>query len=362
VLNLRRIAAAKLRRHTLLQSLQVARALAAGSVVAFHLSIMMGEARYGGRAVLSHYTSRGNLGVDFFFVLSGFIILFAHSQQIEKPGAWRDYLRRRFVRLYPVYWLYTGVFVVLLLLIGGTDATMPSNLIDWVGAVTLVRFSEVIPPLPVAWSLFHEIAFYALFLLLMLNRKAGIGVFALWGLTCVVFFHNLADGPATPWNVYTASTNLWFFFGMGACLLYWRLARGWLPAAAGLAVLGLATMLNMNHRLWPALLVSGFALAMAGIAKLEDEGWFSCPRWMVYVGNASYTIYLTHESLAGVLLKVATKTGAYQRMGGEAVYLLVLPATIALGCLAYATVERPMLHLLSGGARRRPAGQRKAAY
>jgi exopolysaccharide production protein ExoZ len=346
----------------LLQSLQVARALAAGGVAAFHLSLMMGEDRYGGRAVFGEFTSRGNLGVDFFFVLSGFIILFAHAADIEKPGAWRDYLKRRIVRLYPVYWLYTGVFVALLAIIGGTDATAPTSAVDWLGTLTLVRFSAVMPPLPVTWSLFHEIAFYAMFLLLLINRTIGIAAFAVWALACAVFFHHLIDVTPTPWNAYTAACNLWFFFGMGACLLYWRLASGWWPAIAGLAIVAFAATLNMDHKLWPLLLVTGFALAVAGIAKLEDAGWFSCPRWLVYVGNASYSIYLTHESLAGVLLKATIKTGAFKWLGGEAAYLLVLPATIALGCLAYATVERPLLHRLSGGLRRRPAGNTKPAH
>jgi len=194
----------------------------------------------------------------------------------------------------------------------------------------------------------------------MVHRRIGLAAFALWALLCIVFFHHLGEVPPTPWNVYTASANLWFFFGMGACLLYWRLNRGWWPAIAGLAIVALAATLDRENRLWPLLLVTGFALAVAGVAKLEDSGLFSCPRWLVYAGNASYTIYLTHESCAGVLLKVAMKTGAYGWMGGQAVYLLVLPATIALGCLAYATVERPLLHRLSGKARQRSTQQRPA--
>jgi peptidoglycan/LPS O-acetylase OafA/YrhL len=341
--------AAKPRGNGLLQSLQVARALAAGGVAAFNVSVMMSESRYGGRGIFSAYTGRGNLGIDFFFVLSGFIILFAYSDQIEKPGAWRDYLKRRFVRLYPVYWLYTGVFVALLAVIGGTGATLPSGALNWLETITLVRFSEEDPPLAVAWSQVHQIAFYAMFLVLMINRRLGIAGFALWALTCIVLFHQLLEGSPTPWFVYTAAVNLWFFFGMGACLLYWRLASGWWAAAVGLAILALAAPLNLDHRLWPVLLVTGFALAIAGIAKLEDARWFSCPRWLVYMGNASYTIYLTHESLAGVLLKIAMKTGAYDRLGGEAIYLMVLPATFALGCLVYAMVERPLVRSLSGG-------------
>ena len=63
---------------TLFISIQLGRALVALAVAAFHLSITFSDPRYGGQAVLSEWTNRGNIGVDFFFVLSGFIILKAH--------------------------------------------------------------------------------------------------------------------------------------------------------------------------------------------------------------------------------------------------------------------------------------------
>src|SRR5882762_91392 len=116
----------------MLKALQAGRALAAISVAAFHLSLMMGLDRYGGQAVFREYTKLGNLGVDFFFVLSGFIILFAHVDDIGKSDAWGAYVYRRFVRLFPIYWLYTGTFVLLLALVGGTDAKMPTTLGDWI--------------------------------------------------------------------------------------------------------------------------------------------------------------------------------------------------------------------------------------
>src|SRR4051794_11170095 len=105
----------------MLRVLQASRALAATSVAAFHLSVDMGLERYGGDAAFREFTRHGFRGVDFFFVLSGFIILFAHAGDIGKPQAWAEYLYRRWVRVFPIYWLYTAGFVGLLLLGLGTD-------------------------------------------------------------------------------------------------------------------------------------------------------------------------------------------------------------------------------------------------
>lgn len=331
----------------MLGSLQGGRALAATAVVCFHLSAMMGEPRYGGERVFDDFVARGNLGVDFFFVLSGFIILFAHEKDIGQPQRWREYAKRRFLRLYPVYWLYTALFVAAFVVLGGAGAKVsfaPADMASW---VALVRFTEAVPPLPVAWSLYHEVLFYALFMLLIVHRPLGLAALFAWALLCFANFHHINAGPPTALSVYTALCNLWFFFGMGAYLLFKRLRSGVACAVAGGAVLAVAAFLDLDHVLWPFMLVTGLALGIAGVARIEAAGHLRCPAWLVYVGNASYTIYLAHESMSGLLLKAAMKSGTHAALGGEATFLLVLAATVGLGCLAYAIVEKPLLRLLS---------------
>jgi peptidoglycan/LPS O-acetylase OafA/YrhL len=54
-------------------------------VLAFHLSILLGDKRFLGHQVFQDWTWRMSLGVDFFFVLSGFIILKVHYQDVGRP-------------------------------------------------------------------------------------------------------------------------------------------------------------------------------------------------------------------------------------------------------------------------------------
>lgn len=105
-----------------LKTLQQGRGLAAMAVAAFHLSLLLGDTRYLNDAVFLKFTQRGNLGVDFFFVLSGFIIVFAHYKDINHPARVSDYLLKRFTRLFPVYWLYTAFFAVWLPSASGAPA------------------------------------------------------------------------------------------------------------------------------------------------------------------------------------------------------------------------------------------------
>ena len=338
----------------MLRVLQAGRALAAISVAAFHLSILMGLERYGGEAAFRDFTRHGFRGVDFFFVLSGFIILFAHRADIGQPAAWKDYVSRRFVRVFPIYWLYTAGFVGLLLLGFGTDATFPTNVADWATTWTLVRFSADEPPLSVAWTLFDEVAFYALFSLLILNKRLGVAALAIWALLCVAFYDYPLEAERTPWNVYTAAYNLFFLLGMGACWLYRRGGKGFVELGAGLAIAIFAgATMGLPNNLSPLILASGFALIVAGATKLELAGRIRVPRFLEYIGNASYTIYLAHIPILGVLMKIALASGFHGAVGAHTTYVVVLAATIAAGCAAYALVERPLLAFLRRRAEQR---------
>jgi exopolysaccharide production protein ExoZ len=351
----------KPQRAPVLNVLQAGRAIAATAVAAFHLSISMGLERYGGEAVFRDFTRYGDRGVDFFFILSGFIILFAHVGDIGRPQRWGEYVYRRFVRLFPIYWLYTAGFCFLLLLGLGTDARMPKELLDWITSLTLIRFSDATPPIPPAWTLFHELAFYAMFSLLILNKRLGIGAMAAWALVCVVLYHIPDNNERTPFNVYTAALNLWFLFGMGAYWLFRQPGRGLIEIIAGLVIATLAIAVPWPPGFQPIILVLGLALLTAGAAKMERQGGIRVPYFLAYIGNASYTIYLAHLSLEGLLLKIAMQLSLIELLGATAVYLLVLAGTVGLGCLAYALVEKPMLEGLRRYRKRRQQAMPAAA-
>jgi peptidoglycan/LPS O-acetylase OafA/YrhL len=337
----------------MIRSLQAGRAFAAISVAAFHLSDMMALPRYGGIAVFADYTKLGNRGVDFFFILSGFVILFAHYGDIGKPAAWGRYLYRRFVRVYPIYWLYTLAFVASLAIFGGADARMPTSPDDWLTALSLIRFTGGEPPLQVAWTLFHEVAFYAVFSILILNRRMGSLALGAFMLLAALLYHFPAENARTALNVYSAAYNLYFLFGMCAFLLYRRGGPGLVESVLGLLMTVVAIRTNpLPHQLSHVFLALGLAILLVGITKLESSGWLRIPVLLAFVGDASYTIYLTHVSFEGLLLKVAVKLNLHRTIGYKPAFLLVLAGTVSVGCTAYYLIERPLLGMLRQRMRR----------
>lgn len=335
-----------------LSSLQAGRALAALAVLSFHLSLMMGDAGFAevGRSI----TWRGDLGVDFFFVLSGFIILHAHQDDLGRPERLGRYLYRRFVRLYPIYWLFTAVVLVGLMTFARHNHP-PSGAAEWFTAITLVRLSPAPTPIHPAWTLIHEIAFYAVFACAVANRIAGLALFALWMALCVAVFHYTGEFDRTPWMTYTSAINLNFGIGMAAQWLHRQGRLSGLTLIAGIAGF-VATFSNeaLGGHPAPLFYAISFGLIISGLATLEQAGRLKARGLLLALGDASYVLYISHEFVATILLRIFRLLHGH--VPDVAVYALVLTLTAGIGLLAHRIVEKPLLGVL----RRLEPGRGKA--
>ncbi len=335
----------------MLKTLQIGRGLAALAVCAFHLSIGIGDTRYLGERVFDQYTWRGDLGVDFFFVLSGFIIMFAHNLDIDQPQKWKTYIAKRFIRVFPIYWLYTLIFTLLVLAGFGTAAKIPNTLIEWISTFSLIRLEKFTTPLQPAWTLFHEIGFYIVFSALIFSRKWGIAIFILWMSIIVYFFHYAAFDQKTPFSTYFSAYNLDFLIGIGAYYL-WRRGKsieGYIWLALGVICL-ITTLIyeskGFHHSTFPLLYGLAFGGILSGVTVLETKYDNINIPLATLIGNASYTIYLTHESVMGVVMKILIKLNKFLHLSPEILYFLILILTIIGGCILYKWIEVPIINFL----------------
>jgi exopolysaccharide production protein ExoZ len=339
-------------------SLQAMRGIAALMVAASHTGLIMGQPENGG-VVVFPVTQLGWIGVNFFFVLSGFIICFAHAGDIGRPDRLRGYTWRRFSRLYPVYWVFLAAYVAVALSgIGPVNfSTDERHLLT---AVTLVQWVEApLIPLRVAWTLIYEVFFYAMFALLIFHRRVGQGAFAIWGIailadTLVVGANRM--GPLGMWNMH-------FFMGIGCCLLYHRLPSriGWPLLVAGFAVLvalyatgSIYGRPDLQQAHAVALLLIGvpFALVLLGGALAERGTGWTPPRGLLLIGDASYSIYLVHSAVISALARAHFKLFA-GFVPPTVAFVLIFLASVLAGVVAHVLVERPLLGLVRklGGTR-----------
>ena len=321
-----------------LPSLQAGRAFAALAVLVFHISGLLELPKYGATHFARSWLISGGLGVDFFFVLSGFIILHAHIDDIGKPPAFRRYIYRRFSRIYPIYWIYLTLALVAFLSFG--------QRFDWLEILSNYSLLGSRPNgniLAPAGTLYHEIAFYLLFALGILNRKLGATFLVLW-LAAIIFMHH--DDPLT------SPRDLEFVLGMAVRVIAFRIpAKHYrLPLAAGASLLMLILWINHTDMTtsprFTGLVEAASAFLILGCAMADQIKAWNVPNFLRYLGDASYTLYLTHLAFLSVFLKLM--------FGTSLLSMTPLPITIAAltilsavgGGLLYSNLERPLLKAL----------------
>lgn len=338
-----------------LRSLQALRGVAAGAVVFEHLHFHS-ELRQG-PGLVPEWFAAGHLGVDLFFVLSGFILLHVHRADLGRSGRVGAYFWRRFVRIWPLLALLSTLKLGYLLL-GGPGASPHKTEPAVILTSYLLLPHPDWPLLDVAWTLRHEALFYALFgLAVWGGARLGLvlcGLAAI-GLLCVP----LAGGPAGwPWWAAFLGTPLhWhFLFGLAVAWLARQPAAAVLlrpiPAAlliaASLAALWFGARAHLHTgRDEPRILFAlGAAALVLWLVLVERRRPLPVPGWLAHLGDASYSLYLWHGFVIVAALTpwahLPAAVQAWPRCYLAGVALLAFASSLAL----YRWVERPLLSAL----------------
>ena len=336
--------------------LQVLRAIAALMVVLHHETLVLWDRL--GLQTVSHNWINGGSGVDIFFVISGFVMTTSAAplRHAEHPA--RTFLARRLERIVPMYWLLTTVKVLLVLAV---PASAVNGFGSWMHVLCSYLFLPSIsgaptaePILVVGWTLNFEMAFYLLFAIALWSRKSLLQILApaLFG---IVLVSKLWLGA--PWLVHWYGNTLVLEFLFGVLLAQ---ALPWvkrLPRFVALLI-GLAAWVPLlfyaepNFSPWrcigwgiPALAVVTSALAL--------ESWlgFQSPRWLVELGDASYSIYLVHGFILPLVAIVLAHTStAWPGVVPVTLALMLLLATLS-GEVVYRLLERPITEYFKGQRR-----------
>jgi len=339
-----------------LASLQAGRAVAALLVVLFHVTASISAApKYGQHAPLGGFFSFGHAGVEFFFVLSGFVILHVHWQDIGCPQVAASYAWKRIRRIYPLYW-------AIFLPVAGSYLVLPNSgepafrsLDVILSSFLLVHWGTDVTILYVAWTIYHEVLFYALFVLLILNRRVGIVAFVAWLLASLVA---LATHAPFPWEFWISPLHL--LFAMGMCVA-WRLRHGSLPFAATTTVAGILLFVSvgidedyfgvLGSSAGRLLYGLGSAMALAGLVSLERDGRIRTPGAVRLIGDSSYSIYLVHLPVLSLLAALRLQARLFEMVPATVSFVLLAVLAVLPGILVHFVLERPLLRLL--GRRRR---------
>lgn len=188
---------ATLKQNIRLSQLDGLRGLFALMVALYHFSYQT-EVR--GIAYLSNFmVAQGDLFVDFFFVLSGFVITLTYYKKLSNFNGFTDYLRKRFIRLYPLLFYTALVFLAFLLLAGNLFPAYTNNrlstgdlFIELLNTLLLLNSTGLLSDAPginyPSWSISSEMISYVIFgLLVVFTGKKSQYAAALILVACAAF-------------------------------------------------------------------------------------------------------------------------------------------------------------------------------
>ena len=181
------------------KALELVRPLAAVLVLLQHVTAVSSERL--GIVFAGGMWSFGFAGVDLFFVLSGALMLHAYQEDLGNPARLGAYLGRRAARVMPLLWLLTTAKILLLLAVPALSRADRVSLDVVVASYLMLPlpWPSVYPIIGVAWTLAHEVAFYAIVALgILLGKRAFWICLTVW--TAAVIWANFAAPAGTLQN------------------------------------------------------------------------------------------------------------------------------------------------------------------
>jgi peptidoglycan/LPS O-acetylase OafA/YrhL len=359
-----------------IESLDGMRGIAALLVVGFHVSVFASALDPAGehpevldQPLVRGWLTWGFIGVDFFFVLSAFLLSQPFLARKQDAAGLRAYAGKRLLRVLPPY--YASILVVWLL-VGRTGH--PWFAIDWHQLWTHLLFVHTFYPdaalsvSAVYWTLAIELQFYLLLPLVALAFRGRHWPWALAACLAITLAYRAwvphEDVGITRWHEQQIPGYLWHF-GLGITAARLRApVRAWLRdarvadlgillAALALIVLPSAVVLNQpvldafQHRstimAYRPTVALGFAaiILLACSAEGRAARALATPLFQAF-GRWSYSIYLVHYPVGAFLL--LNVPGMFV-IGIGAMAITLCVASLLTGAAFYAMVEAPSLRL-----------------
>ena len=333
----------------MLNSIQLLRAIAAWMVVFYHvMQIYFGLNGDGWFSVF--FSKYGSIGVDIFFVISGFVI---YNSTYGKNISPTHFMMNRLIRIVPAYWIYTLLTALLVYYYKGLIPFTQLGrgfLVDSLLFIPSMNPSGIglYPLLTVGWSLNYEMAFYLVFSLALVASER-YRLLAICG--GIVILQAGLPKLSNEFAFYSENFVYEFLCGVLVCVLH---NKGWLkkinfPLAVMIFCIAIAVMTTKEGLPPHGWLHTGNYLYTIGIpcavivaVVLSQETYIPNLNLLVQMGNWSYATYLSHV----IVLSAAYRTTQIWQISPFVSISAACMAILAISYLSFVFIEsRASLYL-----------------
>lgn len=288
-------------------------------------------------------------GVDFFFVLSGFMIYLLYKKRIRQNYE-SVFIKKRAIRIYPLVWIFTLISLPVYFIVpgfGNGHETQLSTIFK-----SLLLFPQDEPVLGATWSLSHVVLFYIWFVFLMKYTKTTLIMVGIWTvaiLANVVF--EFADENNILLNFILSPHNLEFILGalLAEISLRFKLKKPRIILFTGF-VLFMYNWLGFNDgvSIYPTLTYSiGAGLIILGAIALDKENPKPVNPVVDLIGDASYAIIITNLPIIILSIKVLNKLGLFSVINNLVLFVIIGLVAAIGGILIHKLIENPLHKVLT---------------
>jgi len=340
-----------------LNSIQILRAVAVIMVLLFHN--ISTERKYTSFEWLNFLEPIGLYGVDLFFVLSGFIITHISLKKLgdnsNKYKTIKEFFIHRALRIYPVYWLFTLIVLAIYLAKPELVNSSAKNAPDILGSFLLTAPKDSLL-LAVGWTLSFELYFYLVFgLVYALGKKSLPFLWFAWAFFVSFFNLLFPESIINHHLLHIATSPLVFEFICGSMVGYWAHSNPKnhkisLPSLA-ISIIYIIIIQKYNAELpedWSRSLLMAIPCALLVLASINLEKHFKWTNPLILIGNASYSIYLSHILVLSAVGRILAKILPAASLWSHAIWLIIsISSALIFGILNYLFIEKPLLSLYS---------------
>ena len=341
-----------------LVGIQHLRGIAAVMVVFVHIDGMARFPKYFNASLFPGWLDWGSIGVHLFFVISGFIIPYVSLRQdsLQPEMSAATFLRRRFIRIVPFMWVCIVGYAMLRLLGRGTFPVIP-----YLTAMTLFPVGEVNPEQ--VWTLRHEFLFYTIYCgAILYSLKKRWFVMAFWFVTPFIWYGVTATMTDLPSESFLyllcgflfSKFNIFFGIGFLVGVIHLKGYRWTFVSRHGflISLLSALPLIVAAQTVGLDVKFIGFGpvilLAVLGAFSLFIGISLETPKPLTVLdkiglklGEASYSIYLTHTAFVSAIL------GIWSKLLPSSHLVLIVAAGSIMACiggiLVHMFVEKPVI-------------------